>query len=82
MPCTVLAKEKKHTCIKLIVKEYQGLEGSVKEVVKKLNGLSRNMEKTAKLYNTINQKSYWESEAKKTFLKYITTLTNVLKIFI
>ena len=71
MPCTVLAKEKKHTCIKLIVKEYQGLEGSVKEVVKKLNGLSRNMEKTAKLYNTINQKSYWESEAKKTFLKYL-----------
>jgi translocation and assembly module TamA len=71
MPYTVLAKEKKHTCIKLIVKEHQGLEGSVKEVIKKLNGLSRNMEKTAKLYNTINQKAYWESEAKKSFLKYL-----------
>ena len=33
MPCTVLAKEKKHTCIKLIVKEHKGLEGSVKEVI-------------------------------------------------
>ena len=71
VPYSILAKETKHTCIKLIVKQHQGAESSIKEVIKKLNELSSNMEKTAKLYKTINQQAYWESEAKKSFLKYL-----------
>jgi hypothetical protein len=69
--CIALAKEQKHNYIKFIVKEDKNIEDSIKEVIKKLNELARDMEKRAKIYNTINQKSYWESEAKKSFLKYL-----------
>ena len=70
-PYIARAKEPKYTSIKLIVKEHPEAESSIKAVMKKLNELARNMEKTAKLYNTINQKAYWESEGKKSFLRYL-----------
>ena len=69
--CIALAKEQKHNYIQFIVKEDKNIEDSIKEVIKKLNELARDMEKRAKIYNTINQKAYWESEAKKSFLKYL-----------
>ncbi|MFK7967801.1 MAG: autotransporter assembly complex family protein [Rickettsiaceae bacterium] len=71
VPSLVLAKEKKHNSIKLIVKEHQDADSSIKEVIKKLNELSKNMENVAKIYDTINQQAYWESEAKKSFFKYL-----------
>ena len=71
VPYVALAKESKYTSIKLIIKEQPEVESSIKSVMKKLNELARNMEKTAKLYNTINQKAYWESEGKKSFLRYL-----------
>ena len=71
VPYVALAKESKYTSIKLIIKEQPEVESSINSVMKKLNELARNMEKTAKLYNTINQKAYWESEGKKSFLRYL-----------
>ena len=71
VPYITLAKEPKANYIKLIVKQHPEAENSIKLVIKKLNDLSSDMEKTAKLYDTINQKAYWESEAKKSFLKYL-----------
>ncbi len=71
IPYAIFAEDSEHSSIKLIVKQHQEAETSIKEVIKKLNELSKDMEKTAKLYNTINQKAYWESEAKKSFLKYL-----------
>ena len=71
VPYVALAKESKYTSIKLIIKEQPEVESSIKSVMKKLNELARNMEKTAKLYNTINQKAYWESEGKKSFLRSV-----------
>lgn len=68
---SVFAKEKKHNSIRLIVKEYVNTEDSKKEIIKKLNELSKDIEKAAKLYNTLNQRAYWEIEAKKSLLKYL-----------
>ena len=71
LPYVARAKEPKYTSIKLIVREHPEAKSSIKAVMKKLNELARDMEKTAKLYNTINQKAYWESEGKKSFLRYL-----------
>lgn len=71
VPYVARAKEPKYTSIKLIVREHPEAKSSIKAVMKKLNELARDMEKTAKLYNTINQKAYWESEGKKSFLRYL-----------
>lgn len=71
VPYVARAKEPKYTPIKLIVREHPEAKSSIKAVMKKLNELARGMKKTAKLYNTINQKAYWESEGKKSFLRYL-----------
>ncbi len=38
---------------------------------KDLDALAKEMEQTAKIYETTNQKAYWESEAKKSFFKLL-----------
>ena len=72
MPYIALSSTKdKPSYLKLVVKVESQIEGSEKELITKLQNLAKDMEKTAKLYNTINQKAYWESEAKKSFLKLL-----------
>lgn len=68
-----LAKESKQSALKLIVKNSSEIKevADVKAVMKKLTALASNLEKTAKLYDTINQQVYWESEAKASFLKLL-----------
>lgn len=72
LPYEALAKDKKTPSLKLIVKNSSEIREEIaaaKNIIDKLAALAKNMEKTAKLYDTINQKSYWESQAKIQFLK-------------
>ena len=68
---TTLAKEPRSNGIKLIVKQHPESSDSIKDIMIKLNEFAKDMEKRAKSYSTINKKDYWESEAKKLFLKYL-----------
>ncbi len=71
IPCVAKSANKDKIPLKLVVKTEEKQDKDVKNVMKKLANLATNMEKTAKLYRTISQTAYWESEAKVSFLKLI-----------